>query len=243
LTPEKAVERKMNLAGVNTEREDKVIDTTLEGRVIDNKTGQFNLNVLEREVDRAEKILSRAAPDVYTMARMVALGKEVPNDSLERINADPNLRKGFEDYVKGFQMEIEINARKALQRMRGPQEQMFALQYLDKLLGENRMQLSIAEQNIRGKNGMLLGMGLGVGGQQGAQAEFDNVQILRARSERLTASYMELMKDLGVDIEPQVEVPPPSNVPTSPRMSDRPSLDQLRQGGLFGNFNTSGTNR
>lgn len=153
--PEAQAERDAFLTNTQTPKQRHITDTTLEGRIIDNKTGQLKLDVLQKEVSRNEKILERDAPDIAKTARAAAFGQPIPVEQLERINADPNLREAFGDYFKGFQLTREHNLRMALQSMKSPQERMMAISWMDKEMDNTRTRIRDLQQMTSGRNGFM----------------------------------------------------------------------------------------
>lgn len=133
-------------------------ELTLEGRIIDNKTGQIKLDQLQKESTRLEGILNKAAPELAPTARALAFGGNVSTEALQRIYADDTLRNAFQDYYKAFAFGREADLRKTLQSMRTPQERLMAVGWVEKELDNTRSQVLALRNKVRGREGFLTRM-------------------------------------------------------------------------------------
>ena len=134
----------------------KLFDVNFDKAILDKKTGELNLKNLTTELDRREKILARhPSGDIAALARRVAYKQPVPTEVLERVMADQNIKSAYDDYLRGFQMEIAGNLQGALARIRNPGEKLLLLPTIDKSLDDTQRLIQELEDKTTGKTGML----------------------------------------------------------------------------------------
>ena len=231
LNPQQKEQRSAVLAGVDSERkmgrEDKLFDTSLEGMIIDNKTGKQNLEKLETEFARNENILIKAAPDIHAAAKAYVAGQQVPQELLERIFADKNLGPAFSGYVEAFQLRMRLNSSAAIASMRTPQEKMIGLQQLNTLIDNTRQELTPLISQTS-ENNAILGM-MDMSGTGNFRTMVARRQKLEAQLDQMQRAYMQEMQKLGMQIPDMTSQTPP--LPAD-YLKRRPSLGEL--GGTFG---------
>lgn len=228
--PIKAAEFKAKLLGIKTDSERQLDQVTLEQRVIDKKTGQLKLDVLEKETKRLGDILAKSSPDLLEAAKAVAFGKSLPAEVFQRINADETLAPTFQEYIKGFQLEREYSFRKTLQSMKTPAERAMAISWVEKELDNVRMNIIPLRNKLMGRDALL--------GQITDPAKFQADSQELARQEQklkdLEDVYAEEMRKQGVKL-PRNSAAPVGPITPGPfaNPSTRPSLGGL-DASLFG---------
>jgi hypothetical protein len=229
--PTNAAEINAKEFGLLTPEQRKTQSLTLEGRVIDNKTGQLKLDVLEKEVAKTEGILAKKAPELVDVARAVVYGKAVPAEAMERIYADENLSKAYVDYYKAFSMEREGNIRKSLASMRTPQDKAMAIAWVEKELDNTRMNLQNLRSKIGGRDGFLAQMNPATKGQY--DQSVSEAERLQKRLLELENVYAEEMTKQGVKI-PKNQTQPTGPITPGPlaNPANRMPLNQI-DGTLF----------
>lgn len=229
--PTNAAEMNAKEFGLLTPEQRRSQQLTLEGRVIDNKTGKLKLDVLEKEVAKTEGILAKKAPELVEVARAVVYGKAVPAEAMERIYADENLSKAYVDYYKAFSMEREGNIRKSLASMKTPAERAMAITWVEKELDNTRMNLQNLRSKIGGRDGFLAQM------DPSTRAQYDQsvkeAERLQARLLELENVYAEEMQKQGVSI-PKNQTQPTGPITPGPlaNPANRMPLNQI-DGTLF----------
>jgi hypothetical protein len=229
--PVKAEEIDAKEFGFLTPAQRKAQDLTLEGRVIDNKTGQLKLDVLEKEVAKTEGILAKKAPELVDVARAVVYGKAVPAEAMERIYADENLSKAYVDYYKAFSMEREGNIRKSLASMRTPQDKAMAIAWVEKEMDNTRTNLQNLRSKLGGREGFMAQMDPNTRGHY--QQSVSEADRLQKRLLELENVYAEEMTKQGVKI-PKNETQPAGPITPGPlaNPANRMPLNQI-DGTLF----------
>lgn len=202
-TPEGAAEVDANLTGTlradQREANRLAIENaklTLEGRVIDNKTGQIKLDALDKETKRLQGVLDKAAPELAPTARALAYGGQVSTEALQRVYADDTLRGAFQDYYKAFQFEREANLRKSLAYAKTPQEKAMAISWVEKELDNTRLRVSDLEGRTAPRN--LLYGGFSPEGKQQMEKDMKELEAARTRLKEWQEIYAEEVGKLGI---------------------------------------------
>lgn len=217
--------------GTKTPKQRQAEDVTLEGRILDNKTGKLKLDVLEKEVARNEAILSKAAPELAPLARALAFGQQVPTEALQRIYADDTLNKAFQDYYKAFQFGREADLRKTLASMKTPQEKLMAIGWVEKELDNTRQQIIPLRAKVRGREGFMTQLS----DPATYKADADELTRLETRLQQLENTYADEAEKMGTKLPKNNVIAPTAPVTPGPlaNPASRPPLGQI-DNALFG---------